>query len=215
MLFRSIMIENVAGGMADIAASQGADIEHADLALGEDIAARYDALWHELTDETIITSEERYRITERVRRLNELGFEVEDLELIPTDDGSRLRMSLTVGGRQFHARRLRDLTGVDASEEQARQILTDLTRYEAAHAADTSTPTGKALGAMRWRVEVFEPIIERARRLAIRHADDPLQAFTDFLHHRYAISSDRGRDVPNDEAFEHWVESGQPGYPFV
>ncbi len=40
-----IMITNVAGGMADIAAASGEDIDRADLALGEDIADRYHALW--------------------------------------------------------------------------------------------------------------------------------------------------------------------------
>lgn len=44
-------------------------------------------------------------------------------------------------------------------------------------------------------------------------AADPVQAYCDFLHHRYAISTSLGRDVPNDEAFADWVRRGQPGYP--
>lgn len=207
----AIMIENVAGGMADIAASQGVDIDSADLALGEDIAARYRALWNELTDAPVISTSERYKITERIRRLNDLGFEVEDLEILPTHDGNRIRMNFTVGGRLFHVRRLRELTGVDATEEQARQILTDLARFEA-HTSDTSA-SGKALAAVRWRVEIFEPIVRKLNELPNRHTSDPIQGFTDFLHHRFEISSRRGRDVANDEAFDHWVESGQPGYP--
>ena len=59
--------------MADIAAERDTDIDHADLALGEDIADRYRALWAELTDTPLIPSDERYRIAERIQRLNDLG----------------------------------------------------------------------------------------------------------------------------------------------
>ncbi len=207
----AIMEINVAGGMADIAASQGHEIDDADLRLGEDIAARYRGLWQEITTAEVIGATERYKITERMRRINDLGFEVVDLELIPEEGGDRMRMSLTVGSRQFHARRLRDLTGVEASEQQARQILSDLDRY----LADGTTPTGKPIGAIRWRVEVFEPILERVSRLEMLHTTDPVQAFCDFLHHRYVISSQRGLDVSNQDALDDWIEAGQPGYPLA
>ncbi len=45
------------------------------------------------------------------------------------------------------------------------------------------------------------------------HTADPVQAFCDFLHHRFVVSSGAGRDIPNDEAFESWLTAGQPGYP--
>lgn len=205
-----IMIMNVAGGMADIAASQGVDLDEADMALGEDVAERYRGLWREVTDPTLIGTDERYLIHERVGRINALGFEVSDLDLIPEAGGSRLRMHLAVGGRQYHTRRLRELTGVEASEHQARQILSDLQRHELAHG---EAPSGKSVAAIRWRVEVFEPLLERIRSLASLHTTDPVQAFTDFLHHRYVMSAEARRDVPNDEAFEHWLAAGQPGYP--
>jgi len=206
-----IMITNVAGGMADIAAASGEDIDKADLALGEDIADRYHALWDVLTGREAIGEGERYRIHERIAGVNALGFEVGDMELIPEEGGDRLRLYLTVTNRTFHTRKLRELTGVDASEHQARQILSDMHRYEMAHAGDSSS--SKPITAIRWRVEVFEPMLARIEALPTRHTDDPVQAFTDFLHHRYILSSAAGRDIPNDEAFAAWVEAGLPGYP--
>jgi hypothetical protein len=208
-----IMIMNVAGGMADIAASQGVDVDVADLALGEDIAARYEALWAEVTVPLVLGREEHFRITERINRLNEMGFEVADIELIPTDGGNRLKMGLTVGGRSFHSRQLRELTGVEASENQARQILSDLTNFKATRGLESTSL--KSLAAIRWRVEVFEPLIARIRTLPALHTTDAVQAFCDFLHHRYLVSVDAGRDIPDDEAFESWVEAGQPGYPIT
>ena len=206
-----VMVMNVAGGMADIAASQGVDVDEADLALGEDIVERYQALWAEVTNELVIGRDEQYRITERVTELNEMGFEVDGVELIPEGGGNRLKLDLTFGGRSFHARQLRELTGVEAFENQARQILSDLHNFKASRGLESASL--KSLAAVRWRVEVFEPLIARIRGLSSLHTTDPIQAFCDFLHHRYLVSAAAHRDVPNDEAFESWVASGQPGYP--
>jgi hypothetical protein len=204
-----VMIVNVAGGMADIAASTGSEIDHADLALGEDIAARYEALWAEVTTDLVIGKAESYRIAERIERLNDLGLQVEDLELVPEEDGNVMRMTLAVAGRTFHRNRLWELTGVEASENQARQILSDL-RYSEARRGVTS-PAGKAVAAMRWRVAVFEPMMQRIADLPPRTAD-PVQAYCDFLNHRYQLSAEAGHDISHDDAFGDWVAQGQPGY---
>ena len=84
-----IMQVNLAGDMSDIAASQGYDLEEADLEIGFDITDRYVALWDELTTDLVIASDERYRIRERVGRLNDLGFAVDDVEIIPDGSSSR------------------------------------------------------------------------------------------------------------------------------
>ncbi|MDH5373477.1 MAG: DUF4032 domain-containing protein, partial [Acidimicrobiia bacterium] len=118
-----IMIENVAGGMADIAALQGYDLDHADLELGEDIAARYLALWAEINQDLVIAPDERFRIRQRIERLNDLGVTVDEVELLPTDGGQRLKVRIRIGVRDFHARRLEELTGVNTLEQQARYIL--------------------------------------------------------------------------------------------
>lgn len=205
-----IMILNVAGGMADIAAEHGIDIDYADLRLGEDIASRYEALWVELTEPVIIGPDEGFRVRERVERLNALGFEVEDVELNPVGEGldRRLKLRVSVGGRNYHRSRLRELTGIDASEHQARQILSDLRYYEATHTAESAT--GKAVRAIRWRVDVFEPLLLEIADL--EPEADVVQRYCDYLHHRYLLAVAQNRDVPNDEAFASWVEADRPGY---
>lgn len=204
------MVLNLAGGMADIAAEQGLDLEDADLTLGEDVAEVYRALWEELTEPVVIGADEGYRVQERVERLNNLGFEVGDLDLLPYQGGPgrRLKLRVSVGGRTFHSSRLRELTGVEASEEQARQILHDLQYYEAMDQRASST--GKSVRAIRWRVEVFEPLLAD---IAARAGDrDAVQLYCDFLHHRYLMATGAGRDIPNDEAYAHWVGEGMPGF---
>ncbi|MGH1489740.1 MAG: DUF4032 domain-containing protein [Acidimicrobiales bacterium] len=204
-----IMTTNVAGGMANIAASQGVEVEDADLLLGDDIIERYESLWAELGQEILIGPDERYRIAERVDRLNDLGFEVEDVEMTPEGDGQRLRLKALVGGRNYHTSRLRELTQIQASENQARQVLSDL--YHHAAGKGMTSPTGKTVAAIQWRVGVFEPMLAKIAELE-ENTIEPLQAFCDFLHHRYKLSSEAGRDIGDTEAFDLWVSAGRPGF---
>ncbi len=206
-----IMLVNLAGGMADIAAEQGLDVDDADLRLGEDVIARYEALWNELYEPIVIGPHESYRVRERVERLNALGFEVEDVDLSPFDDQQerRLQLRVKVGGRNFHRTRLRELTGIDAAEHQARIILADLRYFEASRPQDSAT--GKAITAIRWRVEVFEPLLDEIAAQTGRDGN-AVQRYCDFLHHRYLIAVAQQRDVPTGEAFAQWLEDGMPGY---
>ena len=205
----AIMVENVAGGMADIAAQADKTLDEADLALGEEIAERYYDLWRELRHEEVIPAGERYRIAERIQRINALGFDVEEVDLVPVAGGSELRFKLSLGGRTFHRQRLRDLTGVEALENQARQILSDLFYFQARRGAES--PSKKSVAAVRWRAGEFEPTIARLRE--IEGVSDPVQAYCDLLHHRYIMATDQGRDVATSEALADWVAAGRPGYP--
>jgi hypothetical protein len=204
-----IMETNVAGGMADIAFAQGADLDEADLALGTDIISRYDALWSELTEDPIIQADERYLIRARINRLNELGFEVGDVSIIPDKGGgNRVRMSVQVGGRNYHSSRLHRLTRIDAAEHQARQILSDL-HYHSAREPFRGAESHD-LRAMMWRVQIFEPLLQRIRTDVPQR--EPVQAYADFLHHRFLMSLSQGRDIGSAEAYIHWIQEGCPGY---
>ena len=203
-----IMIMNVAGGMADIAAAHGLAIDEADLTLGEDIAERYRNLWRELTETMLIAPEEGFKITEKIERLNELGFDVDEVDLIPADGGQWLRMKVKVGGRNFHSAKLHRLTGVEALERQARQVLSDLHYFQCL--AGASTDTGKEVAAVRWRIGIFEPMLERLRTMA--DIQDPIQAYCAVLHHRYLKSCESGCDVGTEAAFQDWLAVGRPDY---
>lgn len=213
-----IMSENVTAEMMDIAASKGLEVDDADMSLGEDIVRRYDSLWAELAAEQRLPADSaQYRITERIRRLNDLGFEVEEITVVPNLDGGErdgdIKLRLKVTDRNYHANRLRELTGINASENQARQILSDLRYYQMLHSSAASS-TGKELLAVRWRVEQFEPWLRRLSR-RLPPGRDPIQAYCDLLHHRYMLSLAAGHDVGTEAAFTRWLRDGQPGYPLL
>ncbi len=205
----AIMIENVAGEMADIAAQNEASLDDADLALGEDIARRYDVLWSELNGDLIVDPQETFLIRQRIHRLHELGYVVDDFELEPTGDRSLVKMKVSVGGRTFHANRLLQMTGIIASENQARVLLGDLSYYQAKQGAHTDAERTRA--TLEWMSKHVEPALERLRQRWPE--SDPVQRFVDYLHHRLEMASARGQDILNAEAFEAWMETGGPGIP--
>lgn len=204
----AIMKENVAGEMSDIAAETGEDLEQADIALGEDIEERYQALWRELNDELIIARDENYQIRQRIRRINDLGFAVDDIEITPEDGGRKVRMITHVGGRTYNSDTLRQRTGIEASENQAQLILGDLNYFLAKHGDTTSTK--KSVGTFKWLTGQWEPLIARIRDDWF--GENPVQGYCDYLNHRMRLATEKGADVDSFEAYESWVEFGFPGF---
>lgn len=203
-----IMKFDVAGGMADIAAARGIEVDAADTSLGHDMANWYEWLWDEATREVIIGADEHYRITEQARRLNDLGFTVDEVDLTPCDSGTRLRIRPTVGPRNHNSRRLRELAGVEATEWQARHLLSDMYHFGAGHGL--SNAGDLAWVAARWRTERLEPATGWIREHD--YGTDALQAYCDLLNYRYEASSDMGADIGQDAARRGWVDAGRPGF---
>jgi len=218
-----LMVVNVAGGMADIAASRGVDIDEADICLGEEMARWYEWLWDETTSETIIAANERYRIPERVRQLNDLGFTVDEIDLIPTEEGTKLRLKPNVGPRNHYASRLRQMTGIEASEWQARHLLSDIYHFAASQGGKPASTAGvraaalvskkrrgMALAAIRWRTERWEPASRQIREKTDQ--DNILQAYCDFLNYRFHASNAAGADLGQEVALQSWFDAGCPGF---
>lgn len=203
-----IMKENVAGEMGDIAAEMGEDIEAADIGLGGDVESRYHGLWSELNEELVITRDDHYRIRQRIGRINELGFAVDDLEMTPVDGGNRVRLITHVGGRTYNSDNLRQRTGIEASENQAELILSDLNYFLSKH-GDVTT-TRKSVGTFKWLSGQFEPMVERIGEEWF--GDDAVQGYCDYLNFRMAMATERQADIDAWEAFEAWIESGFPGF---
>ncbi len=78
-----ILVENVAGGLLDLAEMLGRSPEIVPQLLEEaaGVAPRYQALWEVLHEEPLYAFADRSRIGGRVRRLNDLGFAVAEIRL--------------------------------------------------------------------------------------------------------------------------------------
>jgi hypothetical protein len=157
--------------------------------VSEEVIQRYTGLWHELTYEQQLNLYDRHNMEKRIRRLNELGFDVAEVSMAVLDGGGSVRIRPKVVDAGYHTRRLLRLTGLDAEENQARQLLNDLDAYRA-----ESDLTDEQQAAHRWLTEVFEPVV-RAVPAELRGKLEPTELFVQVINHRWRLSEEAGRDV--------------------
>ena len=178
------------------------------LAVG--IRTKYDDLWHELTQEELVAPEEEsLRVIERSRRLGDLGFGAGEIELVTSDDESRLRVRTQVAEPDSHRRELYRLSGLEVQENQARRLLTDLHGYRAWLEQRDGTALSETVAGHRWVDEVYWPVVaaipgELLGRLA------PAELFHEILEHRWFLSEAAGHDVGTTAAAESYFETVLP-----
>jgi hypothetical protein len=187
---------NLFGEMLDLQAGGFMDPELDPIPIIEGLLERYESLWSELTGVEDFTTDEMWRIQMRIERLNDLGFDVDELDIITDWDGATARIQPKVVDPGHHNRRLQSLTGLDVEENQARRLLNDLDAYSAANELQNEEP---ALVAHRWLTEVFEPVTQMAppdRRSPV----DAAEIFHEILEHRWYLSEQAGKEVDTFEA---------------
>jgi hypothetical protein len=187
---------NLFGEMLDLQAGGFMDPELDPIPIVEGLLERYDSLWSELTGVEDFTTDEMWRIQMRIERLNDLGFDVDELDIITDWDGATARIQPKVVDPGHHNRRLQSLTGLDVEENQARRLLNDLDAYAAANELQNEEP---ALVAHRWLTDVFEPVTRMAppdRRSPV----DAAEIFHEILEHRWYLSEQAGEEVDTFEA---------------
>src|SRR3954452_2212154 len=157
------------------------------IAIAEGLPGRYEALWEEVTHEQVFAADEQqYRMAERLRRLNDLGFDVGEVELVTSPEGAKLRVHTRVAEPGEHRRELFRLTGLEVQERQARRLLNDIRAYRAWLEQKSGGPVSESYAAHRWLAEVYQPVIdavppELTGRLA------PAEVFHEVLEHRWFL----------------------------
>ncbi|WP_431030666.1 DUF4032 domain-containing protein [Plantibacter sp. RU18] len=194
---------NIAGELLDLEAGGRADPELDPVTVSNGIVAAYRSLWKELTGSESFDASERWRITERVHRLNDLGFDIEELAIKTTNEGTTVRIQPKVVDAGHHQRRLLRLTGLDAGENQARRLLNDLDAYSASFGKDGFD---EEMAAHEWLIRVFEPVIKAIPR-ELRGKLEPAEIFHQLLEHRWFLAQDEGRDIPLAEAVSSYVNT--------
>ena len=200
---------NIVGELLDVDAEVGLPADLDPDETGEEIGRRYTSLWDELTREEVFGADERFRVDERLHRLNKLGFDVEEIQVEAAADGYHLRLEPQVVEPGHHRHRLLRLTGLDAQENQARRMLNDLARYREALERREKRTMAESVVASMWRQEVFEPTVaavpeELWARLPAA------EVFHQVLEHRWFLSELAGKDVGIDEAVRSYVHSELP-----
>jgi hypothetical protein len=209
-----IAYEKVAAELMDLQAGDllAEDVDPIDAAA--DLVHRYHRLWAELTDEEVMQRhEQRYRIGERIRRLNELGFDVDEVELI--DDpggGSRLKLTTRVAEPGHHRRMLFARTGLDVQENQAQRLLADIASYRAWLEQSEQRRVPEAVAASRWLTQIYQPVVA-AIPAHLRTRLEEAEIFHEILEHRWFLSEAAGRDVGTTAAARDYFARVLPAVP--
>jgi hypothetical protein len=182
--------------------------------LAAEVPARYEALWDELTREEVLRPEEqRYKIAARLARLNELGFDVEEVELVSAGgEGNKLKLRTRISEPGHHRRRLLMLTGLDVQENQARRLLNDIASFRGYLERRDGQALPMAVVANRWLAEVYDPIVA-AIPDHLRGRLEPAEVFHEILEHRWYLSEAAGRDVGTTEAARSYFATVLPTVP--
>ena len=115
---------------------------------------------------------DRQAVRDRIRRLNDLGFAVDEIALEPASPGGEVvRLKVAVADRRFHARELERLTGIVALEGQARLLLNDLREYQtwlSSSGADLTVEEAADAGCARFSGLLSPPSSRSSGRRATR-----------------------------------------------
>ena len=198
-----IALENVVGGLLELQASGriAYDVDH--IGIAETLRARYDELWEELTRVDEFDLDERWRIEHRVRRINDLGFDVEELSI--NRDGRTLSVQPVLIEEGHSARELRRRTGLEVQENQARRLLADIDQFKAWLERREGQSIPRAVATARWLAEVYQPVVDAIPVEMQSHLEAP-EIFHQLLEHRYLMAEKRGSEVTNEEALADYLE---------
>lgn len=194
---------NMAGELMDLEAGGRVAEELDPIEISEGIVAAYRLLWEELTGSESFGVADRWRIADRVHRLNDLGFDIDELAIKTDDAGTTVRIQPKVVDAGHHQRRLLRLTGLDAHENQARRLLNDLDSYSVAYG---KKDMDEEAVAHEWLSRVFEPVVRSIPR-ELRGKLEPAEVFHQLLEHRWYLAQNERHDIPLAEAVTSYVNN--------
>ena len=205
--------ERVSGELLDLQSGGLLSFDIDPFEIADELGKRYESLWQELTREEILRPEDQRRqIAERLHRLNKLGFDADEVELISTGKGNKLRLKTRVAESGHDSRKLFLRTGIDAGENQARRLLNDMAGFRAWLEQKQGRPVSEVVAANRWLEEVYDPVIAAIPE-DLRGRLPPAEIFHEVLEHRWYMSEAAGRDVGTTAAARDYFEQVLPAVP--
>lgn len=196
---------NIIGELMDLAEAGQITSPRADLeslvAVGDQLAHRYQELWAAVTELQTIDAAEHWRVTERIQALNAIGFDVTEMEMVTTAGGQQLQIRPRVVDPKYHSTKLERLTGMVVEEKQARRLLTDMHEYAARHGLGEEPDE---FIAHEWLTHAFEATLRKVP-IRMRYRLAPAQMFHEILEHRWFISAEAQKDIPISDAVASYV----------
>jgi hypothetical protein len=206
-----IMEENVDNDLVDLQAEGLLPQGRLFMDVGASIRLRYQSLWEEITRQELVGHHERYRIQERIRALNGLGFSIREVLLEEVEIGQQLRFRVSVTDRNFHRDQLASLTGIEAEERQARQMMNEIHELQATLSPGSEGSTPLSAAAYHWLENIYRPAIERLAPILGPGQDLP-EMYCQVLEHKWYLSERASQDVGHQTALEDYINNYLPRF---
>src|SRR5439155_26177992 len=171
----------------------------------------YERLWTEINREEAIVPGESFRIHERIRALNELGFSVGEVELVRTGIGNQIRMRTIVTDRDYHRHMLHSLTGLVAGDRQAALMLNEIRELKATLSRELDRSVPMSVAAHHWLHERFQPAAQLLAPLAPGGAADLPEVYCQVLEHKWYLSERAQADVGPAHSVQDYIQRFQAG----
>ncbi len=206
--------ENIAGELLDLQAGGLLGVDVDPIEVVTQLQVGYEALWDELTAEWLIPVDEAsHFVAKRVRKLNDLGFDLDEMEIEDAgDDRVRLRVTTRVSEPGHYRHLLYQRVGLIAEENQARRLLGDIASFRVMLERRSGRPVSRVIAANRWLDEVYEPVVS-AIPPQLRDKLDPVEVFHEVLEHRWFLSERAHRDVGTSAAAASYMATILPAVP--
>lgn len=197
---------NIIGELMDLQAGECLDKSIDVIALGGLFESSYLELWTELTAEESVDASEYWRVSERIDRLNQLGFDVGELKVTKDDSRQVVRIRPVVVDPGHYRAELLSLTGLSVEEHQAQRLLGSIQAYQA---VECGPHVGLTQAAHLWMTNEYEPTIA-AVPVEMLDKLEPAQIFHEIVDHRWFLAQERGGAVTLPEATASYLESVLP-----
>ena len=107
--------------------------------------------------------------------------------------------------RSFHRDLLQSLTGIEAEESQARQMVNEIREVQATLAQRANRSVALSAAAYRWLTEIYQPAMARLQPLADR-TTPPAEVYSQLLEHKWYLSERARRDVGHQAAITDFAQ---------
>lgn len=200
-----IMRENITGDLLDIAVLNELPDALDVYSVGNSITEKYNQLWNEISETTTIRKSENYKIHERIRKLNQLGFTVDEIVLFPSLNSDEVQFKTIVTDQHYHQNLLHSITGLVARENQARQLINEIQeiKLNLSKIQNCNLTLGEA--AYHWKNNNYFPYIDELRKY-YEYLEDPIENYCQILEHKWFLSEKAKKDVGLQTAFKDYLE---------
>lgn len=194
---------NIIGELMDLQSGEMLDEDADVVGLGNRLQERYNTLWGELTRVDSFASTERWRVDDRINRLNSLGFDVGELAMSSDSSGTSVSIQPKVVDAGHYNRQIMRLTGMNVEENQARRLLNDISSYRALEGRGDQDLT---VVARDWLINIFQPAVN-AVPVNLRGRLQPAELYHELLEHRWYMSEAAGHDVSMAYSTRSYIDS--------